>query len=192
LPTLRLTILRSQSLLTQLDQLKAQIRVTSPRYAALKYPEPLNLQQIQQQVLDDDTVLLEYSLGEDRSYLWAVTKTSITSYVLPKRSEIEAAVETFRQSLTPNSAANLETGLPLSQMLLAPVANQLGNKRLLIVPDGALQYVPFAALPIPSSPTTPLLVQNEIITLPSASTVAIQRRQLQNRPIAAKKNCHNC
>ncbi|MEP0776317.1 tetratricopeptide repeat protein [Microcoleus sp. ZQ-A2] len=306
---------QSQSLLTQLDQLEAQIRVTSPRYAALKYPEPLNLQQIQQQVLDDDTLLLEYSLGKDRSYLWAVSKTSITSYVLPKRSEIEAAAQTFRQSLTPNSAANLETGLPLTQMLLAPVANQLGNKRLLIVGDGALQSVPFAALPIPGNikmsvshsshrdindsegfsfllsprpeindtvgelrkghtplkinvdvgakhsgdqfcystkifvsecfalppssqgeafvkinpglvaksghecfaPTescmrgitpnqfanniiprrvadtnasnsyTPLLVQNEIITLPSASTVAIQRRQLHNRPTAAKK-----
>ena len=177
---------QSKSLLSQLDQLKTQIRVTSPRYADLKYPEPLTLQQIQQQVLDDDTLLLEYSLGEDRSYLWAVTKTSITSYVLPKRSEIEAAAQTFRQSLTPNSAANLETGLPLSQMLLAPVANQLGNKRLLVVGDGALQSVPFAALPIPSSPTTPLLVQNEIITLPSASTVAIQRRQLQNRATAAK------
>ncbi|MCA1991514.1 MAG: CHAT domain-containing protein, partial [Coleofasciculus sp. S288] len=162
---------------------------------------------------DDDTLLLEYSLGSERSYLWAVSKTSITSYVLPSRSEIEAAAQTFRQSLTPDSAANLETGLPLSQMLLAPVANQLGNKRLLIVGNGALQYVPFAALPIPSSPPalseqgegsltppfptregglgglghTPLIVQNEIITLPSASTVAIQRRQLQNRPTAAKK-----
>jgi WD40 repeat protein/CHAT domain-containing protein/predicted negative regulator of RcsB-dependent stress response len=198
------------TVLAQLKQLEAQIRATSPRYAALKYPEPLNLQQIQQQVLDDDTLLLEYSLGEDRSYLWAVTKTSITSYELPSRSEIEAAVQTFRKSLTPDSAANLETGLPLSQMLLAPVVNQLGNKRLLIVPDGALQYVPFAALPIPTSPPTlseqgersstprreggqgglghtPLIVQNEIITLPSASTVAIQRRQLQNRPTAAKK-----
>lgn len=175
------------TVLAQLKQLEAQIRTTSPRYADLKYPEPLNLQQIQQQVLDDDTLLLQYSLGQDRSYLWAVTKNSITSYVLPKRSEIEAAAQTFRKSLTPNSAANLETGLQLSQMLLAPVANQLGNKRLLVVGDGALQYVPFAALPLPSSPTTPLLVQNEIITLPSASTVAIQRRQLQNRPTAAKK-----
>jgi WD40 repeat protein/CHAT domain-containing protein len=204
---------KSDTVLAQLKQLEARIRVASPRYADLKYPEPLTLQQIQQQVLDDDTLLLEYSLGEDRSYLWAVSKTSITSYVLPKRSEIEAAAQTFRQSLTPDSAANLETGLPLSQMLLAPVANQLGNKRLLIVPDGALQSVPFAALPIPTSPPapllvgegsltppfptreggsgglgyTPLLVQNEIITLPSASTIAIQRRQLQNRPTAAKK-----
>ncbi|HEY9610835.1 CHAT domain-containing tetratricopeptide repeat protein, partial [Allocoleopsis sp.] len=220
---------KTDTVLAQLKQLEAQIRATSPRYTALKYPEPLTLQQIQQQVLDDDTLLLEYSLGEERSYLWAVSKTSITSYVLPKRSEIEAAAQTFRESLTPNSAATLETGLPLSQMLLAPVASQLGNKRLLVVGDGALQSVPFAALPIPSSSTipldppqsprsggrtenkdldsregsptppfpmregglgglgyTPLLVQNEIITLPSASTLAIQRRQLQNRSPVAK------
>ncbi|HBL58409.1 MAG TPA: hypothetical protein DDZ80_07790 [Cyanobacteria bacterium UBA8803] len=175
------------TVLTQLKQLQAEIRVASPRYADLKYPEPLTLQQIQQQVLDENTVLLEYALGEEASYLWAVTKNSITSYQLPKGSEIKAATQTFRESLTPESGANLAAGLPLSQMLLAPVANQLGNKRLLIVGDGALQYVPFAALPIPSSPTTPLLVQNEIITLPSASTVAIQRRQLQNRSPATKK-----
>ncbi|MFB2936905.1 tetratricopeptide repeat protein [Aerosakkonemataceae cyanobacterium BLCC-F154] len=174
------------NLLDQFKQLQAQIRTNSPRYADLKYPQPLNLQQIQQQVLDDDTLLLQYSLGKNRSYLWAVTKNSITSYVLPKQSEIEAAVKTFRESVTKNNTATLDTGLPLSKILLAPVANQLGNKRLLIVGDGALQFVPFAALPLPNSPTNPLLVQNEIVTLPSASTVAIQRRQLQNRTPVAK------
>ncbi|HCA96544.1 MAG TPA: hypothetical protein DEP38_18550, partial [Cyanobacteria bacterium UBA9226] len=140
--------------LSQLDQLKAQIRITSPRYANLKYPQPLNLEQIQQQVLDDDTILLEYSLGKDRSYLWAVTKNSIDSYELPKQSDIETAAQTFRESLT-SSGAKLETGIPLSQILLAPVANQIGNKRLLIVGDGVLQYIPFAALPIPTSPPAP-------------------------------------
>ncbi|OKH33976.1 hypothetical protein NIES2119_21625 [[Phormidium ambiguum] IAM M-71] len=177
---------KSDHILTQLKQLEAQIRINSPRYADLKYPQPLNLQQIQQQVLDDDTLLLQYSLGQDRSFLWAVTKNSITSYVLPKESEIEAAVKTFRESVTKNNAATLDTGLPLSKILLAPVADQLGNKRLLIVGDGALQFVPFTALPLPDSPTNPLLVQNEIVTLPSASTVAIQRRQLQNRTPVAK------
>ncbi|HBB34063.1 MAG TPA: hypothetical protein DDZ80_19265 [Cyanobacteria bacterium UBA8803] len=173
------------NVITQLDQLQAQIRLTSPRYANLKYPQPLTLTEIQQQVLDDDTILLEYALGEDRSYLWAVTKNSINSYVLPKRSQIEATAQTLRQSLT-SSAAHLETGIPLSQILLTPIASQIGNKRLLIVGDGVLQYIPFAALPLPSSPTTPLLVQNEIVTLPSASTIAIQRQQLQNRTPAAK------
>jgi len=172
---------QSDSLRNQLQELQAKIRVTSPGYASLKYPQPLNLEQIQQQVLDEDTLLLEYSLGEDRSYLWAVTKNSIASYVLPKQSEIKAVAESFREAVTKDSTASVESGLALSQMLLTPVASQLGKKRLLIVGDGVLQYVPFAALPIPSSPTAPLLVENEIVTLPSASTIAIQRQQLQNR-----------
>ncbi|MBD2043697.1 CHAT domain-containing protein [Microcoleus sp. FACHB-672] len=174
------------STLAQLDQLKAKIRISSPRYADLKYPEPLTLQEIQQQVLDEETVLLEYALSEKQSYLWVVTKNSLTSYILPRQGEIEAAAETFREAVTINSGRNIEAGLPLSKMLLEPAASQLENKRLLIVGDGALQTIPFAALPLPASPNTPLLVQNEIVTLPSASTVAIQRRQLENRPIANK------
>ncbi|MFM6399395.1 CHAT domain-containing protein, partial [Planktothrix sp.] len=152
-------------------------------YANLKYPQPLTLQQIQEKVLDDDTLLLEYSLGEERSYLWAVTKNSITSYVLPKQSEIEEIAQPWREM---NESTSVESGLPLSEILLKPVASQLGNKRLLIVGDGVLQYIPFAALPIPSQPNTPLLVEHEIVTAPSISTIAIQREQLQNRPTVAK------
>jgi CHAT domain-containing protein len=208
------------TLLTQLQQLEGQIRINSPRYAALKYPQPLNLQQIQQQVLDDNTILLEYSLGEERSYLWAVTKTSITSYSLPPRAEIEAAAQEFYQQLK-SEAGNIEEGMKLSQMILAPVMNQLGNQRLLIVGDGALQSIPFAALPIPegTSPPTPLLqgegsktppfpplrgsklrregglgglgsipllVNHEIVSLPSASTIVVLRNELKDRKPAPK------
>jgi tetratricopeptide (TPR) repeat protein len=150
----QLTELKQQieSLLIELERLKEQIRVTSPRYANLKYPEPLTLQEIQQQVLDDNTLLLEYSLGEERSYLWAVTKTGITSYSLPPRADIEAAAQEFYKQLTSGEEVSPEVAMKLSQMLLAPVANQLGQKRLLIVSDGALQSIPFAALPIPERP----------------------------------------
>jgi CHAT domain-containing protein/tetratricopeptide (TPR) repeat protein len=202
---------KSKSLLTQLDQLEAKIRLNSPRYADLKYPEPLTASEIQQQVLDEETLLLTYSLGEDRSYLWAVTKDSINSYELPSQDEIEKAAETFRKSVTVDSGASLEAGVALSEIVLSPVLDQLENKRLLIVGDGVLQYVPFAALPVTSPPAPllqgegsqtnnssplsggseggyiPLLVTNEIVTLSSASTVAIQRQQLQNRSPVAKK-----
>jgi CHAT domain-containing protein/tetratricopeptide (TPR) repeat protein len=179
------------TLLTQLQQLEGQIRINSPRYAALKYPQPLTLQQIQQQVLDDNTILLEYSLGEERSYLWAVTPTSITSYSLPKRADIEAAAQEFYQQLK-SELGNIEEGMKLSQMILAPVMNQLGNKRLLIVGDGALQSIPFAALPIPEASgvgarhVVPLLVNHEIVSLPSASTIAVLRSELKDRKPAPK------
>ncbi|MBE9226614.1 CHAT domain-containing protein [Phormidium sp. LEGE 05292] len=177
-----------ENLITQLQQLEGEIRVKSPQYAALKYPQPLTLPEIQQQVLDDNTILLEYSLGEKRSYLWLVSKTEITSYELPKRADIEAAAQAFYAQLKSSEIGSPEVGMKLSQMVLAPVANQLGNKRLIIVGDGALQSIPFAALPIPvsASSPTPLIVQNEIVTLPSASTIAISRNQLKNRTPAPK------
>jgi CHAT domain-containing protein len=84
-------------------------------------------------------------------------------------------------------------------MLLAPVATQLGKKRLVIVADGALQYIPFAVLPKPGAATqargaksrrgagaTPLIVDHEIVSLPSASTIAVLRRELAGRKAAPK------
>ncbi|NEP09760.1 MAG: tetratricopeptide repeat protein [Symploca sp. SIO2C1] len=154
-----------EQLLSQYRDIQTKIRTTSPRYAALTQPEPLTLAEIQQQILDEDTLLLQYSLGSERSYLWAVSKTSINSYKLPPREEIEAAAKQFYELLkTPgfqledtrgsirveNVKANKAVS-QLSEMLLTPVAEQLGNKRLLIVGDGALQYIPFAALPVPGT-----------------------------------------
>ncbi|QLE40049.1 CHAT domain-containing protein [Nostoc sp. C052] len=177
-----------EAVLEQYQQVQVQIRATSPRYAALTQPQPLSLTQIQQQVLDDNTLLLEYSLGEKRSYLWAVTNKSITSYELPKRADIEATVQKFRQEITTPYLRNSPSIDTLSQIILAPVAQQLGKKRLAIASDGALQYVPFSALATPgSSNYEPLLLNHEIITLPSASTVAILRREHKERKSSAPK-----
>lgn len=177
-------------LLQELDEVRAQIRKTSPRYAALTQPQPFNLEQIQQQVLDEDTLLLQYALGEKRSYLWAVTKTNIYSYELPPRHKIEAAVREFRNSMTAPSMRNSPPVLAaassaLSDMIVAPVADRLDRKRLLIVSDGALHYIPFAALSIPGTGDyQPLLLHHEIVSAPSASTLAVLRKQTANRPLA--------
>src|SRR5262249_29146506 len=151
--------------LIEYQETEALIRRTSPRYAAFTQPQPLSVKEIQQQVLDPETLLLEYSLGEGRSFLWAVTPASITSYVLPSRAEIEAAArrvydvltarnrhlpgETPDQWLTRVTRAGVEyskAAATLSRIVLGPVAGQLGKKRLMIVSDGALQYIPFGVL----------------------------------------------
>jgi CHAT domain-containing protein/Tfp pilus assembly protein PilF len=181
-----------EQVLQDYRQVQAQIRETSPRYAALTQPQPLTLQDIQQQVLDKDTVLLEYSLGKERSYLWIVTSDSLKSYELPARDQIEKASLDFRNWLTVpslriRSAQMNASAQNLSEMILGPIAEQLGNKRLLIVSDGALQYVPFAALAVPAQPEyTPLIVNHELVTLPSASTVGVLRQELAGRPSAPK------
>lgn len=185
-----------QSLLTQLDEVQAQIRDKSPQYAALtQNPESQKLTktlpEIQNQLLDNDTILLQYSLGEEKSYLWAITKTGVTSYSLPKRAEIETVARAFKKELGREDLTSIpRSGVKLSQIILAPVASQLENKRLLIAGDGVLQTIPFAALPIPSTireVPTPLLVNHEIVTVSSASSIAISRNQLKERKLAPKK-----
>ncbi len=190
---------------TDLERAQAAIRKASPRYAALTQPQPLKLREIQSQ-LDADTLLLEYALGEDRSYLWAITSDSLSTYELPKGALIDKNARQVYELLTARSTTSrsesapqrqlritqAEANLPaaaqsLSQMLLSPVASQLGNKRLVIVADGALQYIPFAVLPDPVvGKNQPVIVNHEVVSLPSASALAIQRAELAGRQPAPK------
>ena len=75
-----------EKLASALRDTQAQLRRSSPRYAALTQPEPLTVRQMQEQLLDPNTLLLEYALGEEHSYLWAVTAHSLHSFTLPKRA----------------------------------------------------------------------------------------------------------
>src|SRR5205085_11746016 len=89
--------------------------------------------------------------------------------------------------------------LALSQMLLGPVAEQLATRRLIVVTEGALQYIPFDPLPVPQQVTasgkivdspaaelTPLIASHEVVTLPSVSTLAAIRRE-KHKPSSRSK-----
>jgi CHAT domain-containing protein/Tfp pilus assembly protein PilF len=178
------------ALTAEYREVEAQIRSASPRYAALMQPQPLSLADIQKHVLDPDTLLLEYALGEERSFVWAVTPDSFTTYELPARPKLEAAARRAYRDLSARQRTT-DAGTPdatvvLSRMLLAPVARELGKKRLVVVADGALEYIPFAALPSPSERRRPLIADHEIVNLPSASTVALLRRDLEARKPAPR------
>ncbi len=203
-----------ETIISDYQQVQAQIRAASPRYAALSQPQPISLAYIQKQLLDEDTLLLEYSLGDERSFLWAVSTDSITSYELPKRAEIEAAARRFYElaKTDSNMADVTETADRLSRMLLAPVAGRIGSKRLVIVADGILHYIPFAALPNPGGrgqgsgvgqekrvsnnrPPTgasrlhdyrPLIEDHEIVLLPSVAVLSEIRRDVAGRKKAVK------
>jgi CHAT domain-containing protein len=79
----------------------------------------------------------------------------------------------------------------LSAMLLEPVAHLLRGKRLVIVADGILQYIPFTVLPVPPADaaeglSVPLITKHDIVTLPSISALAVLRNELHDRQPAAK------
>jgi len=181
------------------DELQAEIRSKSPSYAALARPRSLRLREVQKDVLDADTLLLEYALGDERSYLWAVSREGLGSHELPPRAEIERQAQRVHERLTARLSlsgpardrrrqveqADAEYGAEaarLGEMLLGPVAKKMAGKRILVVADGALQYVPFAALPVPGrSGPVPMVVEHEIVNLPSAAVLAMLRRETMGR-----------
>jgi CHAT domain-containing protein/predicted negative regulator of RcsB-dependent stress response len=181
------------------EEVQAQIRARSPRYAALTQPQPLGLTEIQQQALDEDTLLLEYALGEKRSYLWLVSQGSIDSHELPPRAEVEAATRRVYELLTvrpkrgtPPDPQFIAQAKALSRMLLGPVAPRLGGKRLVVVAPGAQSYLPFAALPAPEDEKRPvggyepLIARHEVVSVPSSSVLSIIRREMAGRQRATK------
>jgi CHAT domain-containing protein/tetratricopeptide (TPR) repeat protein len=186
----------------EFQQVQATIRKSSPRYSALTQPQPLGLKEIQQQ-LDPETALLEYELGTERSYLWVVTPDSLRSFTLPGREEIEKIARQLSESLAARSIVkSLETpaqrkariaegdlkfqqaAAALSRLVLIPAADDFGKKRLVVIADGALQYVPFAALP--GAGNRPIVLDHEIISLQSASAFALQRQNLLHREPAPR------
>lgn len=204
-----------EKLQTEFEEIENQIRTASPRYASLTAGKPLSLADVQSGVLDDQTVLLEYNLGRDASYLWVVTKSGVSLYKLPARSILDKLATELRAQLIPSKLqrrivgidvmADSQRGLGVSatpyaedaaafvtassalyKVAVAPAATALGEKRLLIVADGALNYVPFEALvKSPESAdysSLPYLVKtNEIIYAPSASVVGVIKQQNANR-----------
>jgi CHAT domain-containing protein/tetratricopeptide (TPR) repeat protein len=157
-----------------LADVAARIRRASPRYASLSQPEPPSLDAIRVALLDDDTVLLYYALGERRSFLWVVTRTSLERHVLPSRTEIEGLA---RRAVAASSARR-ESGRELAtlgRVLLGPASRRLDASRVVVVADGALHLVPFAALPRPLAPG-PLLDRSEVVHLPSASAGVLLAR----------------
>jgi CHAT domain-containing protein/Tfp pilus assembly protein PilF len=196
-----------EDLLTEYRRVEGELRTSGPAYAALMQPQTPTSEEVQQQLLDDDTLLLEFALGEGHSYLWLVSTHGLTAHELPGRATIEDAARrvythlTARNRSTPGEAALQEeargeredselqkAAAALSQMLLGPIASQLGTKRLLIVSDGALPYVPFEVLPAPAPPNrsgvssdVPLVDEHEIVYLPSISVLAEIRKATARR-----------
>lgn len=189
-----------RELTDEYEEVESLIKARNARYASLTQPAPLRLEDVQAELRGDDVVLLEYALGDEKSYLWAVTSDSFDSYELPPRLEIEELARRVYQLLSTRGAGEDDgrywrEAAALSRMLLGPAAERLGGRRLLIVADGALQYIPFEALPLPgrggtgdaASESGPLVLEHEVTYLPSASTLIALRREKPPPPSAPRK-----
>ena len=179
----------AEALLAEYELLDSRLRGASSRYAGLTRPAEVRLAEVQK-LLDGETVLLEVALGEKRSYLWLVTPAAITSFELPAQEAIQEAAKRAYAGLSapaPRDPGQRQADLAeLSRLLLGPVAERLAGKRLAVVAGGALQYVPWAALPDPRSAAgEPLVETHEVVVLPSVSVLGELRRTAAQRQPAA-------
>ncbi len=172
----------------QYEQVRAQIHQRFPAYDLATRPTSWSLKDIQEKVIaDDQTLLLEYSLGTDKSFVWAISHNSFASYELPSRDQIVAAVKNLRRHLTNPGASSGEqypaiAAAELSQLVLATVAPELKKQRIIVIADGALNYIPFQVLLDPAT-NLPLVANFEIVTTPSATILGELRQEAaQRRP----------
>ncbi len=170
----------------------ATINARYPAFEQLTQPRSWDLRRIQEEVIgDDDTVLLEFLLGSDKSYAWAVTRRSITSYELPASDAITEAVKKVYELVKgpgkPETRNTLDQATQeLAAKILWPLADQLNKKRVIVAPDGALNYIPFQLLPVGASNPEPLVAEHEIINAPSASILGDLRKEAARRGVRAK------
>ena len=176
-----------RNLEAEYQDVQAAIRKSSPKYAALTQPRVLTAEEIRNSLLDQDTVLLEYSLGEQRSYLWTISRSGLRSYELPARRAIEDQSRRLEQLLAARAADVAVEGAAreLSAMVIEKAAAALAGKRLLIVADGELQRIPFSILPDRPSGEA-MIAGHEIVMTPSASALAALRSQVAGRKRAPK------
>jgi CHAT domain-containing protein/tetratricopeptide (TPR) repeat protein len=184
----------------ELAQVRGEIRERSPRYAALTQPQ-LPLVSDIQAMLQASSLLVEYHVGEARSHAWVVTRDGLRGFELPKRSELVRLVGILREGFAARSqppprgttpaqwmkhlaaegAAQEDAARQLAVALLGPVAPGPEVKRLVVIADGPLHYVPFAMLPLPGESTARVIDRYEVVSAPSASAVEVLRREREGR-----------
>lgn len=194
--------LKDVELNAQLIELK--IKQQNQSYISLVSPKTLTLREVQNGVLDKDTILLEYCLGKYTSWLWVVTNTEIKSFELPKADEINKSIQNLYDNISTflaqpkferekdkierikNSIKERSSLISsVSHILLEPAKDLLvTNKKLLIIGDENLYQLPFCLLTKQHSTENRLLIEDHQIThLISASELFNHRLCLKNNKL---------
>jgi CHAT domain-containing protein len=152
-------------------------------WAARPLARPVGLATLQRS-LQPDEMVLEYVFAEPSSFCLHVTRTSAAVTVLPAgRSRIEDLVARYLAEVR-SSKAGAETGAELYSLLLQPILGLESSTRVIIVPDGRLQLLPFG--PLTDARGRYLLDSHVVTYAPSATVLHLIRNSAMTnaRPLA--------
>ena len=152
---------------------RGQLAEQSPELASLVSVTYLTAERLQS-IMREDEALLEYFYGNQGLYAFVLTRETVRAVRLEGKG-LEREVREFRRTLAnPASSAHLELSKSLYQRLLKPVESLLDRKSLIIVPHGALHYVPFPAL---HDGNDYVIARYGVRVLPSASVIQFLRER---------------
>ena len=165
---------------TELDQLESSVWNSNLQYAAVTNPRILQPSEMQGS-LGHEELLLQFWLGIDESYLWAVSRDQIKAVTLAGKDRIESlAREIYAHISSPSlsrqgSESRDQKLEQLAEIILTPVAGEISaSKNIAVVSDGALHYLPLGILPFEDG--QPLAATHALVSVPSMTAVTIQRR----------------
>jgi CHAT domain-containing protein len=172
-----------------------RMRRENPAFAGLVSPETASAEDVQANLLDDETALIEYFIGDQESFLFCLTRSDFSVQPLPEGKSLLQKAADYAKLLSqkePEKFQAYEAGRSLYRQLLGPVSGRIASlKRLIIVPDGSLHYLPFDALVQESQQQadsqdkrTSFMVQNYLVSyVPSASSLlALLKRKREADP----------
>jgi len=151
-----------------IDEVSAQLETRVLRRRVAQPASRLSIAESLEEVqaaLPADTAVLAYFVGDRRSHGWLLSRSELRHAVLPGRRELGDLVNAFVRRQR-DSAVTLENQAfaPLSGNLLSGVS----ARRLLVLPDGPLNGLPFAALPLSHGRARGLLIDRFVVsTAPS-------------------------
>lgn len=139
--------------------------------------------------LDPETLVLAFSIGSRRKALWLLDSQGVSTFELAAHDDLAGLVKTVHGDIQSSDQPRTATATrqarqarqELSQLLLGPVADRLADHRLVIMADGPLYLLPFAALPHPAS-GEPLVQTHDVIHLPSLAALAALRERRRRMP----------
>lgn len=176
--------------LREREALLQRMRQASQSASPLSPLRTLEVREVSK-LLDDDTLLLTYGFGSKHAFLWWIDSSGrVGSSPLGEVNRIEQWAEDWSHLLSDPDRdwdwrLRGQRARDLRDVLLGPATKAIGRaRRLVIVGDGALRSLPFAALPALDDDGKYLIATHEIVYLSSASTLALMRQRIENRPLA--------
>jgi len=163
-----------------------------PEYGALVSPAPIDLKQLQA-LLSESEAVVAYAVGEKRSFAWVIRRDGADFESLDiSARDIEQQVKFLRNKLQPNDRGELPEMTPatssrLYRQIFAPLESSLtGVKRIFLIPDAALQSLPFGILGAGDAAAPEwLATRYAFATLPSVSALRALRHF--SKPVFGKE-----